>query len=1048
MAELPTLLTACTPRPEILKGSMVDDPYMADLGLVVESNAPKSYQDPAVFFRNTYPTEGLRTVARETFTRLSGKGAGSPVLRLETSLGGGKTHTLIALYHLATNPEACPAEVSEILGKVPPTRARVVAIIGTDLSVTPTESSEPRTIWGYLAQKMDNWGPKSPLWESDRKRIAPGKSDLQEVLGSKPILLLMDELAEYLVKASAVDVGEQSNLAEQCGAFLQELTQAVAALPRACLVITTLRPDDPFGEGTKEIHQTLDKSIRRIIAQEAKSDSQVILSRLERPITPTGPTEFAAVVRHRLFERVDPDAAEQVARAYASSLQRPEVRDKVVPHAIDPKYLETLRDAYPFHPELIQILRTKTSSIQSFNQTRGVLRLLSAVLRTVWKDAGTPLLIHPFHIDLSDSTTYEELVSRLNKGEYRSALTADLIDPKGTPRARPIDESFSEPWGSRLITTTFLHSLVGYVAPEVRKGATEPDLILACYRPGDDPKTLENALKSLEETCFYFVRSGPYFVVSTEPSLNLVVKNAQDIVRQTAIKEELEDRIDRLFGSRRFFEPRLFANEPSKVPDDTGKPKLTVIHFNDATAKATQGSPPPEVAAMYGQSGSQGKPRLYPNNVVFLVADAAEIEKMQLKTREFLALQSLTAAGSVSQVALNLSPTQRNALEGRKKECDLYAKVAIALAYRHLYVPSARRTESSSLRHLVLRATEVDVTPWLKAGESEERYLVEFLVAQGVARTADESPLSPDFVLESLWPKNQDSMGADEFKRLFYTHPEAGIHFSEDLISRTLRAGLEKGTWFATSEGRFFDKTNTTQFAGGFLSTTQVVLADSAEGRRLWGQFNCPECGKRLTSCTCKERVPLCENCGKPVHPGPCRPGDVMVRTVVPPLPQLEVQSVKLERAARDLEARCKDQKISSVAGIDFHARTREGLLKLTSAFPQLHPATITVKIDATISHEHTGGNHLQIVYRGDLQGFNSIKTVVSNYEARTEFDRRELWVEVRFLEPKDPTEVLEMLRRKVGPFTEESLFDVALIQQTTVEKGPPRLAGIDSGSG
>jgi hypothetical protein len=707
----------------------------------------------------------------------------------------------------------------------------------------------------------------------------------------------------------------------------------------------------------------------------------------------------------------------------------------VVPHAIDPKYLETLRDAYPFHPELIQILRTKTSSIPSFNQTRGVLRLLSAVIRTVWKDGATPLLIHPFHIDLSDSATYEELVSRLNKGEYRSALTADLIDPKGTPRARPVDESFSEPWGSRLITTTFLHSLVGYVAPEVRKGATEPDLILACYRPGDDPKVLENALKSLEETCFYFVRSGPYFVVSTEPSLNLVVKNAQDIVRQTAIKEELEDRIERLFGSRRFFDPRLFANEPSKVPDDTGKPKLVVIHFNDATAKTGQSSPPSEVASMYAQSGSQGKPRLYPNNVVFLVADVAEIDKMQVKTREFLALKSLTTMGVGPQLALNLSPTQRDALEGRKKECDLYAKVAIALAYRHLYVPSARRSDSSSLRHLVLRATEVDVTPWLRAGETEEQYLVEFLVAQGVARTADESPLSPDFVLESLWPKNQESMGADEFKRLFYTHPEASLHFSEDLISRTLRSGLEKGTWFASSDGRFFDKTNATQFAGGFLSATQVVLADSPEGKRLWGQFNCPTCEKRLTSCTCNRPNRLCENCGEPIHAGPCRPGGVAIRTTtVLSLPQLEVQSVKLERAARDLEAKCKDQKITSIGGIDFHARTREGLLKLSSAFPQLHPAKVTLKLDATLSREHAGGNHLQLVYRGDLQGFNAVKTVVANYEARSDFDRKDLRVEVRFPELKEPAEVLDLLLSKVGPFTGESLFDVALVLEPATE--------------
>ena len=1027
MTDLPSVIDSCRPRAEILSGNLAEDLYMADLGLVAQGNGPEAYQDPSAFFRNTYPTEGLRTVAREVFTRLSGKGPGSPVIRLETSLGGGKTHTLIALYHLSSKPEACEKAAVDILEDTSAVKARVAVLIGTDPSLTPSKEEEPRTLWGHLGRALGKWGPGTPLWESDRARVAPGKSDLQEVLRDGPTLILVDELAEYLLRAAAISVGERSTLADQTGPFLQELTQAVASLPRVCLVITSLRVDDPFSEGTKEIHHALEKSLQRAKAVETKVESQAILSRLERPITPTGPTEFAAVVRHRLFEGVNMVVAKQVAQAYASALQRPEVRDRVLHHAVEPGYMVTLEETYPFHPELIQILRTKTSSIASFNQTRGVLRLLTAVVRSVWKDRAPAPLIHPFHVDLKERVILEELVSRLNKGEYRPALTADLIDPKGTPRVTLVDEGFTEPWGTRLLTTTFLHSLTGYVAAEVRRGATEPELMLGCYRPDDDPKILENALRSLEETCFYFVRSGPYFVLSTEPSLNLVVKNAQDLVRDTIVREELEDRVIRLFGGRQFFEPCIFANEPSKVPDDTSKPKLVVIHFGDATAKLNQGSPPPDVLTIYTQSGSQGKPRLYRNNLVFLVADYAEVDRMKVKIREYLALKSLlTPSGAGASGSLALSPTQRETLETRRKECDLYAKVSIVLSYRHIYVPSTSKEAPSGLRHLVIRATDADVTSRLKQAKSEEQYLVDFLVGQEVARKTD-SPLSSEFVLEDLWPKNQEVTAGDEFKKLFYTHPSANLHFSEDLIAKTLRSGLEKGVWYIVADGKYFDHLNAIQFPGGFQSSSQVVLSSSGEGRRLWSEYNCPTCGKRRTSCTCSKRVQVCENCGLPLHEGACTsrgpsspPGEELT--------SLTVHGLKLERAASELAELCKDRRVETITGVDLQAKQREGLLKLSSAFPQLPPSTVSLDIQAALDREYDGGNLLEIRYRGNLNGFNAIKSVVANYDARLDLDRKTLIVKVRFSEPQQASSLVEVLRSKLGPFTEETLFDVTLV--------------------
>ena len=224
----------------------------------------------------------------------------------------------------------------------------------------------------------------------------------------------------------------------------------------------------------------------------------------------------------------------------------------------------------------------------------------------------------------------------------------------------------------------------------------------------------------IEETCFYLVRSGAYYLISTEPSLNLVIKNGLDLVRDTAVTEELEDRIQRLFGGRQFFEPKFFVNEPAKVDDQLGKPKLVIMHFNDTVARAGQTAPPEGVRDIFLQTGALREPRKLLNDLVFLVADAGEVERMRLKAREYLALRLLVQeADRGAGGSLNLSEGQRDTLKKRKEETELFLKVAIALAYRHLFVPTAPRdtpgrVSQPSLRHIMLRSTDAAISARLE----------------------------------------------------------------------------------------------------------------------------------------------------------------------------------------------------------------------------------------------------------------------------------------------------------------------------------------------
>lgn len=283
------------PHPDIRAGKFDESVFAADLSDVVAGRGPLEYGDAETFFRKTYPTQGLVNLLAVIASRLSGQKAGNAVIQIQTPFGGGKTHSLIALYHLFTNSQAGrPAgPVSQVLEKaqldsVP--AVRVVTFTGT--------AADPlgRTPWGEIAEQLGHY---TLLAEHDRKRRAPGKDLLHKVLADKPTLLLMDEVAEYVVKAK--------DFREQIVAFFQELTEAVKVLPR-CALVVTLPSSAPYGEdGERVLHQL-----------------QQVFGRVEAIYTPVEGEEMYEIIRCRLFEwaHEPSDEARKVANGYWEMYQK------------------------------------------------------------------------------------------------------------------------------------------------------------------------------------------------------------------------------------------------------------------------------------------------------------------------------------------------------------------------------------------------------------------------------------------------------------------------------------------------------------------------------------------------------------------------------------------------------------------------------------------------------------------------------------------------------------------------------------------------------
>ena len=1037
-----SVLKICAPRKDVLSGDLTDDMYAAHLGLVCRGKAMDVYQKPALFFKNTYPTAGLQSVVKDVFSRLGGGKGGASVVKLETSLGGGKTHTLIALYHIAKGGSKTPGAGS-LIGNLNFGPVRVSAIIGTQMGLAKSAPG-PRTLWGAMAKELmgeDGYRKMRP-YEDDL--TSPGEDAIMDLIGDERCLILVDELAIYLAKAAAVTTGE-STLAKQTVAFLQELTQVASAMPNLVVVITSLDKNVVFKDETESIREILDSDSKLESAKRAIEDADRVLSRLVQNRTPTKGEEFAAVVKHRLFDSIDENAAKSVCEEYMRAFRDPNNAEYLPSHAKDAKYLLVLEESYPFHPELINILRTKTSSIVNFNKTRGVLRLLSKVVRYAWATKTDARMIHPYHVDLSRQDFVDEIILRLDKGEYMAPLASDVSNDKDEPRAARVDRNFTEPLGTRICTTIFLNSITGAVGSDIMHGAKEPEIYLSVLHPGLDLKKAEDALKLCEETCFYMVRQGSAYAFYTEPNLNKVIEGAKDVVEKTKVASELENRIRTLYGGRQYFTPVFYANEPSKVSDDTDKTKLVVMHFNDCTIKSKSVKLPAEVRNIFEKQGTQGAPRVFANNLLFLLPSEQEKERMMLKGTEYLALNQLgeDLEAGVPSLA-SISQNQRDRLKKLRQESELYLKIAVVVCYKHIVVPSAQADLEDDkprrpLRLLTMRVTDSEAKSVLENKKSQDQAIVEFLRDQSVGRTLDDNELAPEFVIAQLWDKARDSMMGDEFRKMFYKDSSAGLILSDELISKTLRRGLDEGDWMAVLEGDLFDRTNHSQFRGGFMPDLQIILTQTQTAKDTMKQFVCSKCGKRRSACECGEK---CGLCGQPKGSCTCKPVEVCTICLKPKdkctchaTGTLHVDDVKLERAAQNLGMKFDDKHIERIAKVRFKAHGRNALIMLGGTIPQFGKAQIKFELAATINQLHSGGNYLEFKYEGNESGFSALKSLITNYDAKAGFSAHDLYLEVSFPDGMPEKEFINMLSKKLAPFTEEELYNVTVTPVPKEEK-------------
>lgn len=758
MDSLPTIFDVCTPRKDVLDG-VVESELAADLARVTEGEAIPEYSDPSKFFAGTYPTKGIKNLLRQVLARLGGRSSTS-IFWLNTSFGGGKTHALIALLHAARSPPS--GAVSEFVDPalLPRGSVRIAVFDGNNADISNGhrvgEGIRARSPWGEIAYGLaGRSGYRSVDDSADGS--APGADTLMELLGDRPALILLDELAVYLRKAEA-----HRGAGRQLTAFLTSLIKAVEGSPNAALVYTLAAGGG--GDAYSEENLALMDELESVSARKATL------------LNPTEEGETARILQRRLFERRDDSLADAVVDGYRKTWRSN--RDKL-PEVVDlPRTVDDFRAGYPLHPDILNTLIAKTSTLEHFQRVRGMLRLLAHVVHDLWKSRGEikPSAIHLHHFDLGNEDIRLEFTSKLKQDAFASAIEVDIAcdDADKTSQAQRLDQKHYQnmlPFTTYVARAIFLHTLA--FNPHL-KGIDDRNLRYSVLSPGTEIGYIDEALDRFRDESQYLddnLEKPMQFQAA--PNLNQAIRRAEQSLDDPELEDEIDRRVGMLFKKGEF-DLYLFPVGHEDVPDDTGRPKLVVPKYTRVSTSNPE-SPPEAVQDIFQYKSIGDGIRLYRNNLVFLVAFEDGVDAMYAVARRHLAISRLSAQDSISGFA----DYQRKEILDRWSTSDDALEDAILRCYKYLYYP----VKGDALHYAAIG--------W--KGSGGQRSMIEELRHRSKVRTDKDLPDLPESLIPKIHKLKTGEMTTLDFRNEFYRATALPILLSDRVFRDGILGGIETG---------------------------------------------------------------------------------------------------------------------------------------------------------------------------------------------------------------------------------------------------------------
>ena len=674
-----------TPHADVASGRYQQAEFAADLWQVHIGQGGAEYKNPKEFFRRTYLTESLKRLLVGAVRRVNGEG-GDPVVQLQTNFGGGKTHSMLALYHLfsgtpITDLAGVDAVMGEAAAKSLPKVQRVV-LVGNKISpgnpTTKPDGTVVRTLWGELAWQLGGKKAFSRIAKDDEKATSPGDVLRELFVEYGPCLILIDEWVAY-----ARQLHDQSDLPagsfETMFTFAQALTES-AKLANNCLLVVSLPASDTGGSPHT---QADDVEVGGVRGREALDRLRNVVGRVESAWRPATAEEGFEIVRRRLFEPIPGDQFKNrdlTARGF-SELYHAQAAE-FPPECRGADYEKRMQAAYPIHPEVFDRLYSDWSTLVKFQRTRGVLRLMAAVIHCLWEKGDKNPLILPSTIPIDDARVQFELTRYLSDA-WPPIIERDVDGPNSLPlRIDTEQPNLGRLHATRRVART-VYMGSAPTAGAAHRGLEDRRVTLGCVMPGEPPAIFGDALRRLAGAATYLYKEGARVWYDTQPTVTKLAEDRAEQLKRDPDKvyAEIDDRIRedaRKAGD--FTRVHAFARSAADVPDDQDA-RLVVLPAEHVYTK--DGTSPAEVAAKTLLESRGNSPRLFRNSLVFLAADKARMQDLDEAVRRYLAWKSIVDEADM----LDLGKNQRGQAETQLKAAASMVLARIPETYQWMLVP-------------------------------------------------------------------------------------------------------------------------------------------------------------------------------------------------------------------------------------------------------------------------------------------------------------------------------------------------------------------------
>ena len=784
---LPSWREVMEPHIDVAEGRYKNAEFAADLAQVARGKGELEYRDPVEFFNRTYVTEGMKGLLVQSLRRVSGLD-GEPVIQLKTAFGGGKTHSMLALYHMMRSRSrvgqiANLAAVLEAAGVSDVPEVHVAVLVGTALN--PANAKRPQTmpgitvntLWGEMAFQLAESAGKPELYdyvkEADKRGVSPGSEALANLFDACGCcLVLMDELVAYAKKLYGADKLPAGTL-DNFITFIQELTEAARASKCSLVVASIPESDNEIGGEA---------------GQRALEQIEHTFGRMESIWKPVGASEGFEVVRRRLFLNCKDEAARDEV-CFAFSKMYGENAAEFPTESRELEYRERMVSCYPIHPEVFDRLYEDWATLERFQRTRGALRLMAAVIHELWMSRDPSPMIMPGSFPLDVPGVRDELTRYLD--DNWNAVVDSEVDGKQSIPYR--NDGNNGRYGSLLASRRVARTVMLGSAPDVGgqsvRGIERAHIRLGTVQPGENISVFNDALGTLQTSSSYLYSdaNGNRFWYDTRPTLRKTVTDRASQIADADVVREIETRLRKCKKESPFAGLHICPASSLDVPDEQAARLVLLRPTETHTANKADSAAMTAAVDVLNNRGSN-TPRIYRNMLLFVAADAGLMNDLQQDVRLYLAWQSIQN----DRESLNLDAAQNRETESSLRAAHDTVDAHLREAYCWLLIP------------YVDKAADVKTVQWEMPRIGGDESIV--TKAAKKARTDEAviprwAPMLLKMELDSLLWASSDHLPVKTLWEQLCTYCYLPRLASEEVLMQAIREGVNSDQYFALAAG-------------------------------------------------------------------------------------------------------------------------------------------------------------------------------------------------------------------------------------------------------